>query len=142
MHDRDMLAPRTDWDFLSGGGQMGARMRTHDWSTSPLGEPGTWPQSLRALVRLILNARQPMFIAWGPELRFLYNDAYSELLGGKHPAALGHAFEDVWADIWADIEPIVRRALAGEATYWDNLPLTMTRKGYAEQTWLTFSFTL
>lgn len=126
--------------FLAEGGEMGARMRRFDWSRSPLGRPEQWPQSLKTGVEILLSSKFPMFIAWGPELRFLYNDAYSELLGRKHPAALGHAFEDVWADIWATIEPIVRRALAGEATYWDNLPLTMTRKGYEEQTWFTFSY--
>ena len=32
--------------FLAGGGEMGALMRGHDWSTSPLGPPGGWPQTL------------------------------------------------------------------------------------------------
>ncbi len=135
--------PRTACDglaFLAEGGEMGERMRRFDWSDSPLGEPEHWPQSLKTGVEILLSSKFPMFIAWGPELRLFYNDAYAELLGGKHPAALGHAFEDVWADIWSDIEPIVRRALAGEATYWDNLPLTMTRKGYEEQAWFTFSY--
>jgi PAS domain S-box-containing protein len=88
----------------------------------------------------LLGTKFPMFIAWGPELRFLYNDAYVDILGGKHPAALGHAFEDVWAEIWDDVGPLARRAVAGEATYFENLPLTMTRKGFEEQTWFTFSY--
>jgi PAS domain S-box-containing protein len=126
--------------FLTEGGEMGERMRAYDWTRSPLGPPEHWPQSLKTGVEILLSSKFPMFIAWGPELRFLYNDAYADVLGGKHPAALGHVFEDIWAEIWNDIEPIVRRALAGEATYWDNLPLTMTRKGYSEQTWFTFSY--
>jgi PAS domain S-box-containing protein len=126
--------------FLADGGAMGERMRGFDWSSSPLGPPEHWPQALKTGVGILLSSKFPMFLAWGPELRFLYNDAYAEVLGGKHPAALGHAFEDIWADIWSDIAPIVGRALAGEATYWENLPLTMTRKGYAEQTWFTFSY--
>jgi len=40
--------------FLSDGGEVGARMRTHDWSASPLGPPEAWPQSLRSVVGLIL----------------------------------------------------------------------------------------
>ena len=36
--------------FLSGGGELGAMMRAHDWSTSPLGHPRTWPQALRTVV--------------------------------------------------------------------------------------------
>jgi PAS domain S-box-containing protein len=126
--------------FLANGGEMGERMRAFDWSCSPLGPPAGWPPALKTATGILLSSKFPMFLAWGPELRFLYNDAYIEILGGKHPAALGHAFEDIWADIWQDLEPLVRRALAGESTYFENLPLTMTRKGFAEQTWFTFSY--
>ena len=126
--------------FLADGGEMGARIRAFDWNKSPLGAPEDWPQALKTAVGMLLSTKFPMFIAWGPELRFLYNDAYVDVLGRKHPAALGHAFEDIWAEIWTDIGPLVDRALAGEPTYFENLPLTLTRKGFEEQTWFTFSY--
>ncbi|MFC6739898.1 hypothetical protein [Methylobacterium tardum] len=72
--------------FLSGGMRMGAMMRSHDWSGSPLGHPDTWPPCLRSTVSLMLGSRFPMFVAFGPELGLLYNDAYVEILGDKHPA--------------------------------------------------------
>ena len=50
-------------------------MRAHDWSQSPLGHPSAWPPALRTVVGLLLRSRFPMFVAWGPELGFLYNDA-------------------------------------------------------------------
>jgi PAS domain S-box-containing protein len=126
--------------FLTEGGEMGRRIREHDWATSPLGPREQWPQALKTAVGIVLASKFPMFIAWGPELRFLYNDGYAEILGAKHPAALGHAFEDVWADIWSEIRPIAERAIAGEASFYENLPLTMTRRGFEEQTWFTFSY--
>jgi PAS domain S-box-containing protein len=126
--------------FLADGGEMGARIRAFDWKKSPLGVPDDWPQALKTAVGMLLSTKFPMFIAWGPELRFLYNDAYVDILGRKHPAALGHAFEDIWAEIWTDIGPLVDRALAGEPTYFENLPLTLTRKGFEEQAWFTFSY--
>jgi PAS domain S-box-containing protein len=89
---------------------------------------------------IVINCRQPMFIAWGPELTFLYNDAYAEILGNRHPAALGRPFQQVWSDIWADIKPLIDRALGGEATWSENLPLTMERNGFPEDTWYTFSY--
>ncbi len=127
--------------FLADGGEMGERMRAFDWPCSALGRPESWPQALRTAIGIILSTKFPMFVVWGPELRFLYNDAYSEILGNKHPFALGHAFEDIWAEVWDEIRPIVERALAGEASFYENLPLTLTRKGFAEQTWFTFSYT-
>ncbi len=126
--------------FLPAAGRMSARMRTHDWSGSPLGPPETWPPSLRATVSLILGSRFPMFVAFGPELGFLYNDAYAEILGDKHPAALGRRFHEIWPEIWPDIAPLIDKALAGEATWSENMLLTMNRRGYDEQTWFTFSY--
>ncbi|PAX09263.1 GAF domain-containing protein [Sphingomonas lenta] len=126
--------------FPADGGEMGALMRTHDWSRSPLGPPDTWPQSLRAGVALMLESKFAMFIAWGPELGFLYNDVYSELMGDKHPDALGRRFDEIWAEIWPDISPIIDKALAGEASYYEDLPLTINRHGRDELTWFTFSY--
>jgi PAS domain S-box-containing protein len=119
---------------------MGRMIRSHDWTCSPFGPPEDWPQALKTAVGIVLGSKFPMFLAWGPELRFIYNDGYAEILGGKHPAALGHAFEDIWAEIWGDIEPIVDRAIAGEASFYEDLPLTLTRRGYPEETWFTFSY--
>jgi signal transduction histidine kinase/ActR/RegA family two-component response regulator len=126
--------------FLTGGGEMGALMRANDWSTSPLGDPNGWSQALRTIVALMLNSAFPMFVAWGPELAFLYNDSYVDVLGKKHPAALGQRFRDIWSEIWADVGPLAERALAGEATYREKLFLLMNRKGYDEPTWFTFSY--
>jgi PAS domain S-box-containing protein len=126
--------------FLANGGEMGERMRAFDWSCSPLGSPEAWPQALKTAIGIVLSTKFPMFVAWGPELRFLYNDGYAEILGNKHPAALGHAFEDIWAEIWEEIRPIAERAVAGEASFYENLPLTLTRKGFAEHAWFTFSY--
>jgi PAS domain S-box-containing protein len=126
--------------FLAGGGQVGALMRAHDWSSSPLGPPDRWPESLRTVVSLLLQSRFPMFVAWGKELGFLYNDSYAEILGAKHPRALGNRFYDIWAEIWPDISPLIDAAMGGQATYREDLPLVMNRKGYDEQTWFTFSY--
>ncbi|MBQ0821307.1 PAS domain S-box protein [Microvirga sp. HBU67558] len=136
MHHR----PALNLDFLSGGGEMGALMRAHDWTTSPLGQPEGWPQSLRTVVSLMLTSKFPMFVAWGPRLAFLYNDGYRPIFGAKHPHALGLPFREVWSEIWPDIEPLVTKALAGEATFHEDLHLVMERHGYPEDTWYTFSY--
>jgi len=81
-----------------------------------------------------------MFVAWGTDLGFLYNDSYAEILGAKHPRALGSRFHDIWSEIWPDISPLIDAAMAGQATYREDLPLLMNRKGYNEQTWFTFSY--
>jgi PAS domain S-box-containing protein len=117
--------------FLNDGGQVGALIRAYQWSTSPLGQPKDWPLSLKTAAGIMLSSKFPMF---------LYNDPYSEILGSKHPDALGRRFEHVWAEIWSDIGPLAERALAGEATFHEAFPLVMNRKGFDEQTWFTFSY--
>ena len=126
--------------FLTGGGETGALMRALDWSRTDLAAPGDWPQSLSAVVGLILNTSFPMFVAWGPKLSFLYNDAYAEILGVKHPGAMGQPFESVWSEIWDDIFPIIELAMSGQSTYHKNLPLHVLRRGFMEQAWFTFSY--
>ena len=126
--------------FQLGGGAVGAMMLAHDWATSPLGAPETWPPSLRTVVGLMLGSKFPMFVAWGPELGFLYNDSYAEILADKHPLALGRRFQEVWSDIWSDILPLIEAALAGESVYRENWPLFMNRTGRFEHTWFTFSY--
>jgi signal transduction histidine kinase len=135
-----MTTQTAEADFLTGGGEMAAMIRAHDWSASPLGPIEQWPQSLRSIVSLMLASEFAMFAAWGPELGFLYNDHYARLLHDKHPHALGRRFDDIWGDVWEDISPLVDKALAGEASFFENLPLVTNRKGYDEQAWFTFSY--
>ena len=71
---------------------------------------------------------------------FLYNDAYAPILGERHPGAFGVSFADAWPDIWADIAPLVERTFAGETVTVQDLPLTMRRNGYPEETWWSFSY--
>ncbi|MFU0507638.1 ATP-binding protein [Pseudaminobacter sp. NGMCC 1.201702] len=120
---------------------MGALIRGHDWASNPLGSPEAWPQSLKTAVRIMLTSRQPIWIGWGKELIYLYNDPYRSIIGGKHPWALGRPTEEVWREIWADIEPMLTTAMGGvEGTYVEEQLLIMERHGYAEETYYTFSY--
>ncbi|MDB5932558.1 MAG: sensor hybrid histidine kinase [Polaromonas sp.] len=88
----------------------------------------------------MLDSKTPVFMAWGPDLSFLYNDAYLTILGQKHPAALGRPFQEVWPEVWADVAPIVSKTLAGEPVYYENFPFTINRQGEGEQAWFNFSY--
>jgi hypothetical protein len=76
-------------DLFTGGGEMKALMRATAWAETPLGSPDTWPQSLRTVVQILLSSRFAMWMGWGQDLTFLYNDAYHPTLGIKHEWALG-----------------------------------------------------
>jgi PAS domain S-box-containing protein len=128
-------------DFLAGGGEMGALIRAYDWSASPLGKPGTWPQGLRTAVRILLNTNHPMFIWWGEELIQFYNDAYRQTMGPeRHPSALGQRGRECWAEIWDVIAPQIEQVMSGGATWHENHLIPVTRHGRLEQVYWSYCF--
>ncbi len=124
------------------GGEMGERTLAFDWSTTSLGPIGAWPQSLKTAVRIMLDSRYAMWLGWGPDLTFFYNDAYAKMtLGPKHPWALGRPAREVWPEIWSDIGPRAEKVFAtGEATWDEGLLLFLERQGFREETYHTFSY--
>ncbi|MFW2830673.1 PAS domain-containing protein [Sphingomonas sp. ID0503] len=131
------LEPVAD-PVLAGG--MKQAIADFDWATTPLGDMESWPQSLRTAVEIITSARFAMCMAWGPELTFLYNDAYAPILGARHPSALGRRLPDIWPDVWPDIVAPVEAVMAGESVAFERLHLVMTRNGYDEDTWWDFAY--
>ncbi len=128
--------------WVRGGGALGKLVREFDWAKTPLGAIEEWPQSLKTVVRTLLTSRFAMWMSWGPELTFLYNDDYARMtLGKKHPWALGKPSQEVWKEIWDDIGPRIHRVLeTGEATWDEALLLFLERSGYREETYHTFSY--
>ncbi|MGW0425225.1 SpoIIE family protein phosphatase [Streptomyces sp. NPDC003015] len=122
--------------------EVGEDLAVVDWTVTPLGPPGGWPQSLRTAVSILLSSRFPMWMAWGPELTFFCNAAYRrDTLGQKYPWALGRPASEVWAEIWDDIGPRIDAVLAaGKATWDEALLLFLERSGYPEESYHTFSY--
>jgi signal transduction histidine kinase len=129
-------------EFLSGGGEMGRRIREYNWAATPLGPVESWPQSLRTCIRIMLDSRQPIWIGWGKDLIKLYNDPYIAIVGGKHPGALGMPASVVWKAIWREIGPMLHTVMEEDTgTYVESQLLIMERNGYPEETYYTFSYT-
>ncbi len=112
-----------------------------DWASTPVGARDAWPQSLRTTVGICVASRFPILIWWGPELRMIYNDAYSVFLGDKHPRALGAPGREIWGEIWDVIGPLLETVTRdGRATWSDDQLLVMNRHGFNEETYFTFSY--
>ena len=128
-------------DFLSGGGEMGERIRNFNWSQTSLGDPKNWQNSLKTCVRIMLTSPQPMFVWWGKELINIYNDAYRFVLGEKHPNALGTPGNIVWKEIWKEVGARAEIVFnKNEGTFDDALLLIMNRHGCDEETYFKFSY--
>jgi signal transduction histidine kinase len=122
-------------------GEMAERIREHHWAATPLGPIARWPQSLRTVVELMLAARHPVYIAWGPENTSLYNDGYIPILGAKHPRALGVPYAAAWAEIWEEYRPLIHATMAGESQYFEDRPVPLAGRPGRPMSWFTFSWT-
>ena len=122
--------------------EIGRDLAAVDWAATPLGPVESWPTSLRNVVQLQLGSRFAMWMAWGPDLTFLCNDAYRRsTLGAKYPWALGKPAREVWSEIWPDIAPRIESVITtGVATWDESLLLFLERSGYQEETYHTFSY--
>lgn len=89
-----LSAPGSQPEWLVGGGEMGERIRSTDWSTGPLGPRGWWSFSLRTALTIVLESPVPMALVWGRELVLLYNDAYREIAGDERGEALGRSVRE------------------------------------------------
>ncbi len=144
MEDRTGVAtasPRRKTDPLAGGGDMGALMRSIDWSQTAVGPVSSWPQSLRTALSILLETGFPMYIAWGPELIQFYNDGYRPILGStKHPAAMGRSTRQTFAEIWDIIGPMFEGVFEGTPTTVVDFLLPLDRHGFVEECYFIFSY--
>ncbi|MBL8827240.1 MAG: response regulator [Planctomycetaceae bacterium] len=126
----------------SAHGEMGERILAFDWACTPLGPIKQWPHSLQIAVRIMLDSRYAMWLGWGPQSTFFYNDAYARMtLGPKHPWALGRPASEVWSEIWSEIGPRAEAVVrTGVATWDEGLRLFLERRGFPEETYHTFSY--
>ena len=124
------------------GGEMGRQFAEFDWAAHPLGSPEEWSAEVRSAVAVVLTSRFPIVLWLGAEDLFLvYNDAYIEILGDKHPAALGRRGRFVWWDIWEPISPMLASVIAsGEATWSNDLMLPMVTAGRRQERYFTFTY--
>lgn len=135
-------SPAPSLRFLEGGGEMGALIRSFDWTATALGSPEQWSQGLRTILSVLMTSRHPMFLFWGPELIQFYNDGYRPSLGAdRHPAALGARGRDFWAEIWSFIGPQIDGAMTrGESTWNEDHLVPIYRNGRVEEVYWTYGF--
>jgi hypothetical protein len=135
---------RGDYDFLSGGGEMGARMRAFDWATTPLGSPEGWPQNLKNAIALCLGSPLPTVIWWNRDtLTQFYNDSFISLLGStKHPGFLGRSGRECWGEAQQAMAPLWDKVFAtGEAHSSENALHVVNRALAQEEIYVTASYT-
>lgn len=126
---------------LLGESEMAERIRSRDWTATPLGPIETWSSRLLTGLTAILNSQFPFVIYWGPELICLYNSAAIPTLGDLHPRALGEPastlLEPMWDVVGKELQAIMD---GGPATWAEDTPLPFARTGEVEEAYYTYSY--
>ncbi|WP_236192719.1 PAS domain-containing hybrid sensor histidine kinase/response regulator [Pseudomonas glycinae] len=111
-----------------------------DWSRSPLGAAGTWPQSLRTAVDIVIHSPMPMLLLWGPQLTQIYNDGFALLAGNKHPHAFGQPAHQIWPELRDFTDPIYSAVLQGQVRTYSERRFTLQRDGQESDFWLDLTY--
>src|ERR1700723_3049799 len=126
--------------LFMGRTEMAERIRSYDWSQTPLGPIENWSETLLATANLMLHSPFPTILSWGPEMVFLYNDAAISTLTSKHPDALGGLYRDIFREAWdlvgADLEACLYR---GETAVRDNMLIPILLNGKLVDQYFSYS---
>ena len=110
-----------------------------DWATHSLGRPDTWTVGLRLALRNMFASPEPLYLFWGEERSFFFNDACTVVLGPRIDGFMAQPFGRIWEDS-VQVEPMVRKALAGIGTKITDVLLRSTWRGQEEDSWWDISY--
>jgi signal transduction histidine kinase len=128
-------------DFIPDDTECGRAVRSVAWNSTPLGATADWSPVLRMMVPFVLANRFPQLLWWGPDYICIYNDAYTPILGAKHPGAMGKPMREVWAEVWDLLRPLIDTPFeGGPATWIEDLDLEVQRHGFIEESHFTVAY--
>jgi len=119
--------------FLAGGGETARLIAEFDWASTALGALETWPRSLRAATAMVIHSPAAMVLLWGHDGVMIYNDAFAEIAGGRHPGALGSPARSCFPDIADFNDRVLRLGPGGAALHHSDQRMTLTRSNHAEE---------
>jgi PAS domain S-box-containing protein len=121
--------------------RMAELIRSHDWSSTPLGPIEDWSEALLLSANLMLSSAFPSLVFWGKELVQLYNDAFIPLLAERHPSGLGQTAQQCWWDAWQIIGPNLKRVMnEGDTVFHENTVVPIVRDGKLQDIRWTYSY--
>ncbi|MCO5396916.1 response regulator [Ralstonia soli] len=123
-------------DCLGWNGEMAQRVLAFDWAATGLGPIHNWPHSLQAAVQMVLASPVPLVMMWGRQGHMIYNDAYAEFAGGRHPYLLGCPVELGWPEVADFNRHVMDVCLAGGTLSYRDKELVLLRNGRPEDVWM------
>jgi len=85
--------------FLAGGGRLAELIAGFNRDITPIGPLADWPGHLKSATALMLRSPVPIVMLWGESGVMIYNDAYAEFAGSRHPSLLGSNVREGWPEV-------------------------------------------
>ncbi len=133
-------SPSATVTFLAGGGEMANRIAGLDWESVGLPPLSEWPSHMQTATALMLRCSVPMVMLWGENGVMIYNNAYAEFSGSRHPALLGSLVMEGWPEVADFNQHVMAEGLAGRNLSYKDQQMTLHRNGRAERVWLNLDY--
>lgn len=91
---------------------------------------------------ILIELTTEAVIYWGDDATTVYNEAYTKLIGQKHPALQGSDPSIGFAEIWDHFERLLADQRETAQTVVEaNTFLLLLRRGFLEETYFSYKFT-
>ncbi|GAA5985317.1 hypothetical protein JCM10908_002618 [Rhodotorula pacifica] len=111
-----------------------------DWRNTSLGDMSVWSPEIRSHVMAILDCPFQLALWLGEDGVLLYNDAYSRLLGSKHPVVMGKCGTEAWAEIpWSSAFEFASMSSVGRSILHHDQSVMVMRDGTLEECYFTWA---
>jgi len=126
--------------FLAGGGKIAELIAAFDWAQTSLGPIDAWSPILKTSISIALRSPVPIVMLWGADGIMIYNDAYSQFAGKRHPRLLGSKVLEGWPEVAEFNAHVMQVVLAGDTLQFSDQELTLYRNGGAERVWMNLDY--
>ena len=120
--------------------ELKSLIASFDWPAAGLPAIADWPQSLRTAVDIVTASPLAMVLLWGEDGIMIYNDAYADFAGSRHPHILGKPVLEGWHEVADFNRRVMDVGLAGETLSFRDKHLVLNRRGEPEDAWLNLDY--
>lgn len=131
--------------FLINGGETGSLIAERDWSSSSLGAVEQWSEGFRTTLGIMLSSPVPMFLVWGREAAFFYNDSFHPFLTDSSGQSdyLGKEFHKALPSEWKSVSDAIVEILKGGLYKSEsNIVLSLNRNGKVHKVYITIGYSI
>ncbi|QEI06717.1 PAS domain S-box protein [Pigmentiphaga aceris] len=126
--------------FLAVEGELPRLIAEFPWETTAAGPIAAWPVELKNCIGMLLRSPVPIVSLWYEDGVMIYNDAYSEFAGSRHPSLLGSKVREGWPEVADFNDTVMKVGLAGGTLSFQDQELVLHRDGRDGQAWMNLDY--